>query len=114
LLKLGEKPLASMDENSAGGTLARTLFASASRSLLDSYRWNFAKDAEPPVENWPEYFAGALSLKLAAELCMPLCDNPSLMRAVQELARDELKNAKLTDMRDSAPLEGFSLIDQRF
>jgi len=42
LLKLGEKPIQSLVEDSAGAQLARTLFDPITDALLASYPWRFA------------------------------------------------------------------------
>lgn len=42
LLKLGEKPIQSLVEDSAGAQLARTLFNPITDALLASYPWRFA------------------------------------------------------------------------
>ncbi|MDR0449152.1 MAG: hypothetical protein LBG89_01675 [Rickettsiales bacterium] len=114
LLKLGERPIESMDGESAAAILARTLFPSVARALLSSYDWRFPHASEHKAEKWPDYFANAVSMKLAEEFCIPLCDNATMMRTLRDLAKDELKTAKLADIRGGSGIKNFSLIDQRF
>ncbi|MCL2629520.1 MAG: hypothetical protein FWD33_02415 [Alphaproteobacteria bacterium] len=113
LLKIGENPIESLTDQSASAILADKLFEPVTRSLQDSYKWEFIATK---VEDYPDYFCGALVLKLAEEFCIPLTDNQALMRTLRDLFKDELKQAKLTDLRISgrAPVKNFSLINERY
>jgi hypothetical protein len=65
--------------------------------------------------NYPHYFCNLLSLKLAEEFCIPLCDNQQLMRTLRDLFQSESKNAKFIDGQSGdTAARSFSLVSERF
>lgn len=57
------------------------------------------------VSQFSEMFVNALSLKLSAELAMPLADNQQLVRTMAELYQDALREARTADAQEGTPRE---------
>lgn len=56
LLKIGEKPIQSFNEDTAAAGLARTLFDTVTDSLLAGHPWRFATKKYNLVKNTDDYF----------------------------------------------------------
>ena len=69
----------------------------------------------PGEANCPPYFDTALIARLAAELTLPLTASTSRAEALQRIAEQEFRRARLIDAQQDTPacFEDFSLIEAR-
>lgn len=69
----------------------------------------------PAEQAFPPFFDQALIARLAAEFCLPITESTTRAEALQKLAEDEVKRARLVDAQQDQParLEGFSLVGVR-
>jgi hypothetical protein len=69
----------------------------------------------PDESEFPPFFAGALTARLAAEFCLPVTENAGRAEALYRLADLEFQRARQTDAQQDSPgrIESFSLIDAR-
>ncbi|WP_207460166.1 hypothetical protein [Azospirillum sp. SYSU D00513] len=69
----------------------------------------------PAEEDFPPFFDQALIARLAAEFCIPLTENSSRAEALQRLAEQEFRRARMIDgQQDSQPgFTDFTLIEAR-
>jgi len=69
----------------------------------------------PDESALPPFFASALAARLAAEFCIPLTENTSRAEALQRLAEQEMRAARLADSQQASPrsIEDFPLLDAR-
>jgi hypothetical protein len=70
----------------------------------------------PDESAFPPHFAAALTLRLAAEFCIPLTENDDRAQQLFALAEAELRIAKSIDSQQAPPkaIENFPLIATRY
>lgn len=69
----------------------------------------------PNESSFPAFFDQALIARLAAEFCLPITESTSRAEALNRLAEEELRRARLIDSQQDAPakIEDFSLVGVR-
>ena len=70
----------------------------------------------PPEEEFPPFFDLALIARLAAEFCLPMTENTSRAEALNRIAEQEFRRARLIDAQQDTQtgFEDFSLIEARY
>lgn len=100
--------------NERGRGLSYRIIAGTLQANTDALTLTYV--ARPDEAAFPPFFDQCLSLRLAAEFCLPLTESTSRADLLFKLAEEEFRRAKAIDSQQGEPgrIEDFTLVEARF